>query len=61
MDNNTSNFISLCCGVATHVNKEKPIGKYEVEFNATNLTSGIYFYQMRAGKYIETKKMLIIK
>ena len=48
--------------VATLVNEEKPAGKYEVEFSATgDLTSGVYFYQLKAGYYIETKKMLLIK
>ena len=43
------------------VNEETPSGSYEVEFNAATLPSGVYFYQLRAGKYIETKKMLLIK
>jgi len=48
--------------VATLVNEEKPAGKYEVEFSATGeLTSSVYFYQLKAGYYIETKKMLLIK
>ncbi len=47
--------------IATLVNEEKPAGNYEVEFNATNLPSGIYFYQLNAGSFIETKKMLMIK
>ena len=48
--------------VATLVNEEKPAGKYEVEFSAIGeLTSGVYFYQLKAGYYIETKKMLLIK
>jgi len=32
-----------------------------VEFKATGLPSGVYLYRLRAGKYIETKKMLLIK
>ncbi|RJP70433.1 MAG: T9SS C-terminal target domain-containing protein, partial [Ignavibacteriales bacterium] len=47
--------------VATLVNEEKPAGEYEVEFSANQLSSGIYFYQMRAGNFISTKKMLMIK
>ncbi|MCW8802932.1 MAG: T9SS type A sorting domain-containing protein, partial [Ignavibacteriaceae bacterium] len=47
--------------VATLVNEEKPIGNYEVEFNARSLASGIYFYQLKAGNYIKTKKMLLMK
>jgi len=47
--------------VATLVNDEKPAGEYEVEFNGNDLTSGIYFYQLRAGEFIQTKKMILIK
>jgi hypothetical protein len=51
--------------IATLVNEEMPAGEYEVEFDATsgsrNLVSGIYFYQIKAGSFIQTKKMLMIK
>jgi len=47
--------------VATLVNKEKPAGEYEFEFYGNGLTSGVYFYQLRAGNFIQTKKMLMIK
>ena len=47
--------------VATLVNEEKPAGEYEVEFSADHLPSGIYFYQLRYGSYISTKKMMILK
>ena len=47
--------------IATLVNEEKLAGNYEVEFNAANLTSGIYFYQLKAGSFVETKKMVLIK
>jgi hypothetical protein len=43
------------------VDEEKPAGTYEVEFNATNLPSGVYFYQLRGGEFIQTKKMLLLK
>jgi photosystem II stability/assembly factor-like uncharacterized protein len=47
--------------VATLVNEEKPAGEYEVEFNGATLPSGIYFYQLKAGQYSETKKMILLK
>jgi len=47
--------------VATLVNKEKPAGTYEVEFDANNLPSGIYFYRLRAGGFSDTKKFIIIR
>jgi len=51
--------------VATLVNEAKPAGNYHVNFNAGfacgGLTSGIYFYILRAGSYIESKKMILIK
>jgi hypothetical protein len=47
--------------VATLVNEEKPAGSYEVEFNASQLSSGIYFYKLSAGTFTETKKMTVLK
>ncbi|GBD87606.1 FG-GAP repeat protein [bacterium BMS3Abin03] len=47
--------------VATLVNEEKPAGTYEVEFDASRLSSGIYFYQLQAGSLIETKKMILLR
>jgi hypothetical protein len=54
--------------IATLVNEYKSAGSYEVEFSSVrhsraggNLTSGIYFYQLKAGDYILTKKMIVMK
>lgn len=54
-------FDVLGSEVAELVNKELPAGIYEVQFDASDLRSGIYFYQMRTGSFVETKKMLLIK
>jgi hypothetical protein len=47
--------------VATLVNSEKPAGVYVVEWNAANLPSGVYFYQLKTGSFVQTKKMLLLK
>ena len=47
--------------VATLINEEKPAGTYEVRFNASGFTSGVYFYTLRAKNYIETKKMILLR
>jgi len=48
--------------IATLVNEEQPVGNYSVKFDATNtLPSGVYFYQLRAGKFVETKKFILTK
>lgn len=43
------------------VDEDKSIGNYSINFNATYLSSGIYFYQMKTAEFIETKKMLLLK
>jgi hypothetical protein len=47
--------------VATLVDEEKPAGKYEVEFDASALPSGVYFYQINAGEFVNTKNMILLK
>jgi len=57
--------------VVTLINKELSPGNYEIEFpsndgnasfeKSTQLPSGMYFYQLRAGLFVSTKKMLLVK
>lgn len=47
--------------VATLVNGEFSTGSYEVNFDASNLSSGIYFYSITANNFVSTKKMMLIK
>ena len=47
--------------VATLVNEEKSAGNYEIIFDASQLSSGIYFYKMQAGSFVETKKMILLR
>ena len=47
--------------IATLVNEEKGAGNYEVEFDASSLTSGVYFYRLTASTFITTRKMILLK
>jgi hypothetical protein len=47
--------------ITTLLNEELPAGEHAVEFNGLGLSSGIYFYQLRAGSLLETKKMILLK
>ena len=47
--------------IALLVDEEKPAGTFEVEFDASYLPSGIYFYQLRVGNFVETKKMIFLR
>ncbi len=47
--------------VSTLINQRQKPGKYNVEFNASNLSNGMYFYQLKVNNYISTKKMMLVK
>ena len=47
--------------VATLVNEQKPAGNYEVTFDASELSSGVYFYKLQAGSFVQTKKMILLR
>ncbi len=47
--------------IATLVKEEKIAGKYEVNFNASSLASGVYIYKLQAGEFVSSKKMLLLK
>ena len=54
-------FNTLGQKVKTLVRKMQSAGKYSVIFDARNLASGVYIYRLKAGSFIETKKMVLMK
>lgn len=62
-----SNFVSLKIydllgrEVATLVNGELPAGSHRVSFDANGFSGGVYFYKLQAGRFTETRKMLLLK
>ena len=47
--------------IKTLVNEDKPTGTYEVDWDASRFPSGVYFYQLSVGSFIETKKMILLR
>jgi len=47
--------------VATLVNEEKEAGYYEVNWNASNLASGVYIYRLQTGSFVSVKKMMLLR
>jgi hypothetical protein len=46
---------------ATLVDEEELAGTYEINWNAANLPSGVYFYRLQAGEFVDTKKLLLLR
>jgi hypothetical protein len=51
----------LGCEVATVVNEVKQPGRYQVSWDASNVASGVYFYRLTAGKFVQTRKFLLLR
>ena len=47
--------------IKTLVNEIKPAGTYKIEFDGSNFASGVYFYRLEAGDFIQTKRMVLVK
>jgi hypothetical protein len=54
-------YDALGVEVASLINEEKEAGVHEVSFNASMLTSGVYFYTLHSGNFVKTNKMLLLK
>jgi len=54
-------FNTLGQPVAQMVNGEVEAGYHEVQFDGKNLSSGLYFYRIEAGSFVETKRLLLIR
>jgi len=47
--------------IQTLLNEKKPAGNHQIEFNAENLSSGVYFYRIEAGEFQDVKKMILLQ
>ena len=48
-------------GIADIVNGDNETGDHEVKFDGSNLASGVYFYRLQAGSFVEMKKLLLVR
>ena len=54
-------YDALSREVAVLLNEEKPVGSYDLKFDASGFASGIYYYKLSSGNYSQTKKMILLK
>ena len=54
-------FDIIGCEITTLVNEELEAGNYDITFNAGDISTGVYIYQLKAGTYMESKKMLLVR
>jgi len=47
--------------IKTLVNEIKPAGTYKIEFDGSNFASGVFFYRIEAGEFVQTKRMVLVK
>ena len=47
--------------ITTLIKEEKLAGVYQIKWDASSLSSGVYFYQLRAGEFVQTRKMILLK
>jgi hypothetical protein len=47
--------------ITTLVNEKLSLGAYEVEFDGSNYSGGVYYYKLSAGDFAQTKKMVLVK
>ena len=47
--------------ITTLINETRPAGRYEIKWNASRFSSGVYFYRIQAGNFVQTKKLMLLK
>ena len=54
-------FFNRAAEIITGYKRDKVAGSYEITFNAQDLSSGVYFYQIKANNFVSTKKLVLLK